>query len=76
MLKFRELHTPSEIMDALGGTNAVAELTGRTYGAAFNWRSQDAFPSNTYVVLIRALEAKKLTASPKLWGMAQTEAAE
>lgn len=65
----RELHSTSEIMDELGGTHAVAELTGRKYSAAFNWRSQDAFPANTYVALIHALEAKALTAAPALWGM-------
>lgn len=65
----RELHSTSEIMDELGGTHAVAELTGRKYSAAFNWRSQDAFPSNTYVAITAALAARGIAASPRLWGM-------
>jgi hypothetical protein len=65
----RELHTTSEIMDTLGGTQAVADLTGRKYSAAFNWRAHDAFPANTYVVLVAALAEHGFRASPKLWGM-------
>lgn len=56
-------------MDALGGTRAVADLTGRTYPAAFNWRSFQTFPADTYVVLTAALRDKDLTAPDSLWGM-------
>jgi hypothetical protein len=65
----RELHTTSEIMDELGGIKAVAELTGRKYSAAFNWRASGSFPANTYVVLIDALKERDCVASPQLWGM-------
>lgn len=67
----RELHTTCEIMDALGGTQAVADLTGRKYSAAFNWRAFGAFPANTYIAITTALEAHDYTASPKLWGMVE-----
>ena len=63
------LATTIEVMDALGGVKAVAALTKRTYNAAHNWRSSERFPSNTYVTLTRALEAKGKTAPPSLWGM-------
>jgi hypothetical protein len=71
----RELHTTSEIMDALGGTQAVADLTGRKYSAAFNWRTIGAFPANTYVVLWTALHERGYSAHPRLWGMKEPERA-
>jgi hypothetical protein len=56
-------------MDALGGTAAVARMTGRTYRAAFNWRGFNAFPSNTYLVISTALANIGKQAPPRLWGM-------
>lgn len=69
-----ELHSTAAVMDALGGTKQVAELTGRTYAAAFNWRSQKNFPANTFQVLRLALSAQGMTAPASLWRM--TEQAE
>lgn len=69
-----ELHSTAAVMDALGGTKQVAELTGRTYAAAFNWRSQKTFPANTFNILQSALKAQNLSAPPSLWRM--TEPAE
>lgn len=62
------LETTKAVIDALGGTAAVAELTGRKYTAAHNWR-KSRFPSNTYLTITEALEAKGKTAPPSLWGM-------
>jgi hypothetical protein len=64
-----QLSTTVEVIEALGGTTAVAALTGRTYPAAFNWRGATRFPANTYITITRALEAKGKTAPPSLWGM-------
>lgn len=64
-----QIHTTTEVIEALGGTSAVAALTGRTYAAAFNWRSAVKFPANTYIALSRALEDKNLKAPTSLWGM-------
>ena len=63
------LTTTDEVMDALGGTGAVAVLTGRTSPAASNWRGFDTFPANTYVVMTEALRALGKTAPDSLWGM-------
>lgn len=62
------LDTTKAVIDALGGTKAVAELTGRKYTAAHNWRSS-RFPANTYRAITIALEEKGLSAPPSLWGM-------
>ncbi len=71
----RYLGTTVEVIDALGGIAAVAELTGRKYTAAANWNVSDRFPANTYVILHHALHQRGLSAPPELWGMAR-EAAE
>lgn len=63
------LSSASEVMDALGGNGAVAELTGSTNKAVWNWRASGSFPSNTYVVLTDALRAIGKTAPDSLWGM-------
>lgn len=64
-----ELSTTSEVMDALGGNAAVAELTGSKTKAVWNWRGFDTFPSNTYVAMTEALLAKGKSAPASLWGM-------
>lgn len=65
------LTTTREVTAALGGTKAVARLTGRKYSAAANWILGDnaQFPANTYVALNAALAAIGRTAPPSLWGM-------
>ena len=64
-----ELRTTSEVIDALGGNPAVAELTSSTPKAVWNWRGFQTFPSNTYVAMTQALRAKGKTAPATLWGM-------
>lgn len=63
------LSTASEVMDALGGNSAVAEITASKPKAVWNWRKDNFFPSNTYVALTEALSAKGKTAPASLWGM-------
>lgn len=63
------LHTTSEVIDALGGYHAVAEITGRNPKAAENWRRFDSFPPNTYLAMTRALRAIGKDAPPELWRM-------
>jgi hypothetical protein len=68
-------HSTIEVIDALGGTQPVADLTGRTYNAAFNWRSAGKFPCNTYLKMQAALAAHGHNAPASLWGMAEAELA-
>lgn len=65
----RELTTTAEVIDALGGVSPVAALTGRKYGAAFNWKGFAKFPADTFLVLQDALRARGMTAPSSLWGM-------
>ena len=65
----RELNTTAEVIDALGGVASVASLTGRKYGAAFNWKGFVKFPADTFVVMQEALRGAGCSAPVSLWGM-------
>lgn len=68
----QELRTTDEVMDKLGGTSAVARLTGRKDTAASNWRNFETFPPDTFLVMKEALSAAGYTAPPSLWRMVET----
>jgi hypothetical protein len=70
------LTTTNEVIEALGGIRAVADLTGRKYPAAWHWSTWKAFPSDTYVVMTEALRAAGKTAPDSLWGMVESKAEE
>lgn len=65
------LSSATEVMDALGGTLPVAELTGRKYSAAFNWRAFNRFPPDTFVVMSEALALIGKSAPASLWRMVE-----
>ena len=65
------LSTTREVIDALGGNRAVAEITGCTPKAVSNWRKQTRFPAHTYIAISEALRRGGLTVAPKLWPMSQ-----
>jgi hypothetical protein len=65
-----ELHTVSAVVDALGGTGAVAVLTRSKWTSAVsNWRRDNAFPPKTYATIKAALKARGLDAPDALWKM-------
>lgn len=64
-----ELSTAREIIEKLGGINAVAELTARKPKAVTNWPLFNKFPANTFIVMQRALVAKGYSAPTSLWSM-------
>jgi hypothetical protein len=64
----RKCRTAQDVVDALGGLQAVCELTGANIKQAWNWTGRaDSFPASTYVVMTRALRRHKCTAPPCLW---------
>ena len=66
----RKLRTLPDVINALGGIQAVAELTGQTYSNAANWNSwRPTFPPSTYVVMMNALIKRGFTAPYSLWRM-------
>jgi hypothetical protein len=59
------------VIDALGGPTVVAALLG--YPApnrVSNWRARNSLPSDKYLVMLAALNARGKTAPPSLWGIA------
>lgn len=67
------LETPAQVIDALGGPAKVAEITGRKYSAAWNWKGSKALPANTYLLLKSALAERGLQAPASLWRMAEPQ---
>ena len=61
-------HT-GQVIDALGGTAKVAKITSRKPQAVSNWRSREAFPPETFLILTAALRDKGLSAPSSLWRM-------
>ena len=68
-MSFEILETTSDVIEALGGNQPVAELTASKPNAVSNWRTFPTFPSNTYVAMTGALHAIGKTAPPSLWSM-------
>jgi hypothetical protein len=57
------------VIDALGGNQAVAELTHTTGKVVSHWRSTKRFPANSYVTLKNKLHEMGLSAPDELWAM-------
>lgn len=66
----RRVSTADEVVEALGGLPNVCELTGANPKQAWNWVGRNgSFPASTYVVMIRALQRRRIVAPAKLWNM-------
>lgn len=69
MWGMNELRTADEVIEALGGTKAVADLLGRTDPAVSNWRKAGQFPAHTYILIKGKLEGIGCSAPDSLWAM-------
>jgi len=68
--KLSTLSTATDVFEAFGGPHKVAEVTGANIKAVRNWYGMfDAFPSNTYAIMISELNARGYTAPEYLWKM-------
>lgn len=68
------LTSPEAVIDQLGGTQAVADLTGHGYKAVHNWRSRK-LPADTFMLMSDELRKRGCEAPPSLWGMIEKGAA-
>lgn len=68
-MPIRKLSTVDEVIDALGGTAAVARLTGGRMQAVSNWRDRGGFPPRTHLLFSQELKAIGCEAPPALWRM-------
>lgn len=62
------IKSADDVIDKLGGTNAVARLMRLDARAVSNWRKR-GLPPETFVALTAALNANGLYAPPSLWRM-------
>ena len=64
----KEVKSAREAIEAMGGNQAVAALTGKKTQHVTNWK-KDGFPANTFLILTDELARLGYRASPKLWGI-------
>jgi hypothetical protein len=63
----QEIKYPDQVINALGGNNAVAALFGLDVRVVLNWRSR-GMPSDTYAALAPLLTARGLHFPLALFG--------
>lgn len=66
-----ELSTAEQVLQALGGHEAVAALTGSKPKAVTNWKYFNRFPSRTYVAMTGELKRRGKRAPASLWKMSE-----
>ena len=65
------VQTILDVVEALGGRRATAEIVSVTPAAVTNWLRAQRFPARTYVTLQTALETRGFNRAPdSLWPMA------
>lgn len=65
---FKELETVEDVVTALGGAQAVMDLTGRQgLSVVPVWKHRGKFPGYTYPAIQKALKAKGARAPDELW---------
>lgn len=62
------------VVDALGGTAAVARLAGVGTSTVSHWRRSNKFPANSYLLLQTHLREAKLSAPDYLWSLKRARA--
>jgi hypothetical protein len=65
------LNKVTDVVDALGGIPDVAEITGTTRNAVYNWVAAGQFPTDTYLLIQGELKIRGLVAPDHLWPMRQ-----
>lgn len=69
----QQVRSPAEVIEILGGVAPVADLTGRSYDATWNWKTWKHFPPDTYLVLTDALNKRGYEAPASLWRMVEPQ---
>jgi hypothetical protein len=62
------LKSVEDIVDALGGTVAVATLAAVGPSTVSNWKARGGIPPENFMKLSAALERRRLQADPALFG--------
>lgn len=69
----KELKTAKQIIENLGGVNAVTDLAGSDRKVVYHWRSKGEFPAALYFAMITHLNRCGFTARPELWAQKALE---
>lgn len=65
----KTLKTTKEVIDALGGTEAVSAAFTASRQSVSNWRVHNSFPAHTYFGFSILLAENGIHADSKLWKM-------
>ena len=63
-----QISSTNVLIDALGGNQKVAAITGASAGSVSGWRNSK-FPAATYVIMQKRLRKMGLSAPDTLWSM-------
>lgn len=69
---FRHLTSFNEVMHALGGIKAVAEMTRNSRSSLWNWKQAGQFPPRHYRMMREALFERGCIADLRLWAFSST----
>lgn len=69
------LTSPKAVIDALGGFNAAAEITGAKYSTVWMWGKNNRIPAEQVLVIGQALEKVGKRAAPSVFGINEPEVA-
>jgi hypothetical protein len=68
-LTMRNLLTATEVIDALGGTSATANLASVSPSQVSGWRSTNRLGGKSFLVIQQALSERGCSAPSNLWGI-------
>jgi hypothetical protein len=70
----RKLTTARQVVDVLGGHEAVCKLTGAESKAVYHWTGQSKmFPARLHALMLRALKKRGAQAPDWLWNQTGCE---
>jgi hypothetical protein len=69
MNDIKPLQTTVDVIEALGGDDAIKAMTDCSPQTLWNWKNYGQFPSKTFVMMTAALAMKGKVAPARLWGM-------
>jgi hypothetical protein len=72
----RQLTKARDIVQYLGGVEAVCEMTGRDYKTVYHWTGRmGTFPARYHDMMTKALKKRGFTAPPALWNQEEEKVA-
>lgn len=67
------LNSAEQVIEALGGIHAAAELAGVGPTAVWNWRARGRIPAELLLIFSDALKRDRLRADPSVFGVRAPE---